>query len=125
MKQMAVWIDHQEARIFHVDARNFDEKTVAHAHKHSKGGDNKVENHPDDDHRFFRDVAHQLAGAEQVLVLGPGVTKAQFFKYAGEHNQALASQIVAVEDADHPSDKQIVAHVRHHFHIDPPRRTGV
>lgn len=118
MNQMAVWIDHQEARIFNVDAQNFDEKTVEHAHRHSKG-----DNHPDDDQRFFRDIAHQLAVAEQVLVLGPGVTKTQFFKYAQTNNQALASHIVAVEDADHPTDKQIVAHVRHHFHIDPPRRS--
>jgi stalled ribosome rescue protein Dom34 len=126
MTQMVVWMDHHEARIFHVDAETFDEKTVEsathHVHRHPKDAEMKSGKHSDDELRFFRDVAHHLAGAEQILVVGPSVTKLQFFKYAQAHDQTLASKIVGVESADHPTDRQIVAHARHYFHIDAPRR---
>jgi stalled ribosome rescue protein Dom34 len=125
MKQMAVWMDHHQARIFDVDGKTFDERTVEsvtkHVHRHSMDSEMKTHNHPDDEHRFFREITHQLAGADQILVLGPSVTKLRFIKYAHAHDQALASTIVGVETADHPTDRQIVAHVRHYFHGDLPR----
>jgi stalled ribosome rescue protein Dom34 len=126
MKQMAVWMDQNEARVFQVDAQTFDEKTVeranGHVHRHPKDMETRTHNHPDDEHRFFRDIAHLLAGAQQILVLGPSVTKAHFVKYASEHDKDFASKVVGVESAEHPTDRQIVAHVRHHFHVDPSRR---
>jgi stalled ribosome rescue protein Dom34 len=128
MKQMAVWMDHHEARIFHVDGQSFDEKTLAsatrHIHRHEKAGEVKVRNHPEDDHRFFVAIAHELAQAEKVLVLGPSVTKVQFVNYVKEHDAGLSAKIVAVENADHPTDRQIVAHVREHFHVAAPRLGG-
>jgi hypothetical protein len=33
-RQAAVWIDHQEARIFHVEAERFDESTISAPHPH-------------------------------------------------------------------------------------------
>ncbi len=123
--QMAVWMDHQEARIFDVDAADFNEKTVhsvtRHVHRHPKDAEMKIRNHPDDEHRFFREIVHQLAGADQILVLGPSVTKLHFIKYAHAHDQGLAAKIVGVESAEHATDRQIVAHVRHYFHADAPR----
>jgi stalled ribosome rescue protein Dom34 len=125
MNQMAVWIDHHEARIFHIDAEKADERIVDsvthHVHRHEKSAEVKTRNHPDDEVRFFREVAHLLEGAAQVLVLGPSVTKLHFVKFAHEHNRALSDHIVGVETADHPTDKQIVAHVRSYFHVVTPR----
>ncbi len=73
------------------------------------------------EHHVFHEVARVLAGAEAIRVLGPSVTKLHFLKYLQKHDPALGSRIVDLETADHPSDRQIVAHVRGHFHSSPPR----
>jgi stalled ribosome rescue protein Dom34 len=116
----AVWLDHHEARIFHVDLDGFDEQTLRapahHFHRHPKGP-SEPHAHPDDERRFFEDVSRALSSADEILVLGPSTAKAQFLKYVEEHARALSSKVVGVETSDHPTDAQIVAHVRRHFRI--------
>jgi stalled ribosome rescue protein Dom34 len=116
----AVWLDHHEARIFHVDLEGFDEKTLhvpAHRfHRHPKGP-SEAAGHPEDQHRFFSDLVKALATADDVLLLGPSTAKSEFLHYVEEHAHPLARKIVGVETTDHPTDAQIVAHVRSHFRI--------
>jgi stalled ribosome rescue protein Dom34 len=120
----AAWLDHHEARIFHVDLDGFDERTlrapVHHLHRHPKGS-SEPHAHPEDEHRFFADVTKALATAEQILVLGPSNAKSAFLRYVQDHARDLAGKIVGVETTDHPTDAQIVAHVRSHFRIPAPR----
>jgi len=120
----AVWLDHHEARIFHVDLDGFDERSLSapahHVHRHPKGAA-EAHAHPQDEAHFFADIAKALATAEQVLVLGPSTTKSQFLHWVHEHARALEGKVVGVETADHPTDAQIVAHVRSHFRIPTPR----
>jgi hypothetical protein len=55
-----IWIDHKEARIFHIHPEATDETTVVapqhHVHRHPKGRGGAGE-HPDDTPRFFGDAA--------------------------------------------------------------------
>ena len=113
----AVWIDHKEARIFHVEEGTFDESTL-HAPHH-------VARHPktqtadkynaEDERLYFKDVAHALEDANDVLVVGPSTAKFHFLKYVQKHDHALEPRIVGIETVDHPTDKQIVAYVRNYF----------
>jgi stalled ribosome rescue protein Dom34 len=116
----AVWLDHHQARIFHVDLDGFDEQTLRspahHFHRHPKGP-SEPHAHPEDETRFFADIAKALATADEVLVLGPSTAKSQFLRYLQEHERPLAGKVVGVETSDHPTDAQIVAHVRSHFRI--------
>ena len=125
MRQVAIWIDHDQARVFHVTADSFEQLTVPsavhHVHRHPKDQETKIHNHPQDELRFFAEVARTLEGADEVLVMGPSVTKLHFFRYAQEHAPAIASHVVGLETADHPTDGQLVAHVRHYFHTERPR----
>lgn len=125
MRQMAMWIDHDEARTFHMTGETVEELTVPavahHVHRHPKDQETKIRNHPQDELHFFAAVAHALEGAEEVLIMGPSVTKLRFLRYAQEHSPALASRVVGLETADHPTDRQLVAHIRHYFHADRPR----
>jgi stalled ribosome rescue protein Dom34 len=111
-------MDHHEARMFHVSPEGFDEATIhapyQHIHRHPKGQEGHAE-HPDDIHRFFREVAQELAACEEVLVLGPSTAKLQFIRYAQEHAPAVARAIVGLETVDHPTDPQIAAYARHYF----------
>jgi hypothetical protein len=116
----AVWIDHHQARVFHVDLAGFDEQTLRapahHFHRHPKGP-SEPHAHPDDEHRLFHDVIDALGTAETILVLGPSTAKSAFLHYAQAHAPKVAGKITGVETSDHPTDAQIVAHVRSHFGI--------
>lgn len=120
----AMWLDHHQARIFHVDLDTFDEKTLLapqhHFHRHPKGLAEPHE-HPDDMKRFFHDVGQALASSDEILLLGPSTAKSQLMKYLGEHAPAVVSKITAIETADLLTDPQLVAHVRRHFRIPEPR----
>jgi stalled ribosome rescue protein Dom34 len=125
MRQIAMWIDHNEARVFHVEGDTFNKETIHsanhHIHRHPKAQETKTRNHPNDEPRFFDDVLAALAGSEEILIVGPSVTKLHFLRYAQKRAPALADCVVGVETADHPTDGQLIAHVRHYFHEDPPR----
>ena len=118
--QAAVWIDHQEARIFHVDAESFDESTISaprrHVHRHPKGP-TEEHHHPDDLPRFFHDVADALRDADQILVMGPSTAKLQLLRYLHEHEHVLERRIVGLETVDHPTDRQLVAYVTRYFNL--------
>jgi stalled ribosome rescue protein Dom34 len=125
MRQMAIWIDHTQARVFHVDDETFDEATIhsasPHVHRHPKDKKTKTRNHPQDEAQFFGQAVAALSDGEEILIVGPSVTKQRFLRYAQEHAPAVASRVVGVETADHPTDRELVAHVRRYFHSERPR----
>ena len=118
MTHAVVWIDHQEARIFHVHPEMADESRVLspqhRVHRHPIGHGEPRE-HPDDARRFFDEVARTLDGIDSVLVVGPASAKHEFTTFAHEKHPHLVSKIVGVEAADHPTGREIVAHARSYF----------
>jgi stalled ribosome rescue protein Dom34 len=116
-------MDSEEARVFHVGATRFDESTVRsptrHVHRHPKDELTRTHNHPDDEHRFFRALADTLKDADQILILGPSMTKLLFLRYLQKTEPALEARVVGLETADHPTDRQIAAHVRDYFKSEP------
>lgn len=118
--QAALWIDHHEARVFHVRAETFDEAMVraprAHIHRHAKGAAEE-HHHPDDLHRFFHDVAQTLGEADRILLMGPSTAKLQFLRYLRDHAPALEPKVVGLETVNHPTDAQLLAHVKRYFEI--------
>jgi stalled ribosome rescue protein Dom34 len=113
-----IWIDHHEARIFHVHPDATDAATVLspqhQLHRHPKGRGEATE-HPDDAHRFFAEVAKSLADVDALLIVGPSSAKLEFFNYLHEHDRKLESKVVGVESADHPTDGEIVARAKESF----------
>lgn len=108
-RNVAVWMDGEEARVFHVRTKGFDEATV-HSPEHRLH-----RSHPDDQQRFFRELAGTLKDAERILLLGPSATKLLFLRHLQKHAPALEARVVGLETADHPTDGQIAAHVRRYF----------
>ena len=126
MKHAVVWIDQKEARVFEVDAGNVEQSIVQapgpHIHRHANEQDLRVRNHPDDEPRFFREVAQALTDRGRILLVGPAQTKLHFFRFVQQNDQALEKRIVGIESADHPSDAQLVEHLRAYFDESSPRR---
>ena len=115
-----VWIDHKEARIFHLHGEATDETTVLapqhHIHRHPKGR-GEAREHPDDAHRFFGGVARTLDGVDAILIVGPSSAKLELFKYLRAHDRTPEARIIDIESADHPTDGEIVARARSHFNF--------
>ncbi len=121
-----VWIDHEEARVFHVRRETvghvqpeaIDETTILSPqhrfHRHPKGR-GEAKEHPDDAKEFFLEVARSLDGTDAVLIVGPSSAKLEFFRYLQDHDKTLQARVVGIETADHPTDREIVAHARRYF----------
>jgi stalled ribosome rescue protein Dom34 len=123
-RHAALWLDHHEARLFHVDLAGFDVSKIGsphqHLHRHAKGAAGGHE-HPDDQRTFFDQIAKALAGAEAILVVGPSTAKLQLLRHLHEHHRAIEAKVVGVESADHPTDGQLVAHAKRYFKVSDPR----
>jgi stalled ribosome rescue protein Dom34 len=104
----AVWIDHEQAKIFHVGEDRFDEAVIHAPNKH-------VRRDPASAEQFYHQVAAALASAGEILVVGPGSAKLDLLKHVQRHDRALGEKIVGVETVDHPTDKQLVGFIRRYF----------
>jgi hypothetical protein len=116
---VAVWLDQHEARVFRLGGGSFDESTFRadsqHLRRHPDHNASRSQ-HPEDQKRFFREVAHALAAADEVLVVGPSTAKLHFLRYAHAHEPGLEARIVGVETVDHPTDPQLAAFARRYFY---------
>jgi stalled ribosome rescue protein Dom34 len=113
----AVWIDHHEAKIFHIDSENVDETTIRAPHHHMRRHPTTTAEraHLADVNQFFRAVEEALRGDGEVIVVGPGSAKLELLKHAQAHDHALTGRIVGVETVDHPTDGQLLKYARTYF----------
>jgi stalled ribosome rescue protein Dom34 len=113
-----VWVDHHEARVFHVHPDSTDETTVLapqhHIHRHPKGRGEPRE-HPDDARRFFAEVVKRLDTVDEILIVGPSSAKDELSQYMKDHEAIAAAKVVGIESADHPTGGQIVVSARRYF----------
>jgi DNA-binding MurR/RpiR family transcriptional regulator len=122
-----VWIDHSQARIFHVGLTGADEMTL-HPHLPTRHLHHKANTigsgHAAPDKEFLAEVASALADAGEILILGPAGAKTELAKFLREKHPEIGARIAAVEAADHPTDAQIVAYAKQHFRMAPARVGG-
>ena len=110
----AVWIDHVEAKIYDIEPEGFEVAHVAApAHHYTRKALEQGRHAGSED--YYELVAKALAGADEVLVVGPSSAKLDFLRHVHRRNHELERKIVGVETLDHPHDQQIVAYVRHYF----------
>ncbi|WP_407183291.1 translational machinery protein [Bradyrhizobium centrosematis] len=119
-----VWIDHSQARIFHLGLSGSDEITLhpqlATRHLHHKA--NAIgSGHAAPDKAFYADVSKAIAEAGEILIIGPASAKTELANYIRANAPEIAKRIAAVEAADHPSDAEIVAYAKRHFKLPLPR----
>ena len=110
-----VWIDHQKGTVWQFSPTE-QENTVVHAHgQHRVHSRKSTHAGHDPDKKFFDEIAHALEGAREILIIGPAQTKQEFAHYLKDKHAALARGIVAVENADHPTDPEVLDYARRHF----------
>ncbi len=114
-----VWIDHTEAHVMHIALDDVEKSLIQPAKPHHKLhsrygtlGDGRAP----EDQAYYHQVAEALAGAGEILIVGPAQAKLQLIKHLHAHDPKLAACVVGVETVDHPSDGQLVAYARKYFH---------
>jgi stalled ribosome rescue protein Dom34 len=113
-----VWVDHSEAHVMHISPDDV-EKSIVHPAKphtrlHLKSGTVSGARAPEDQH-YYHAVAQALAGAQEVLIIGPGQAKLALLKHLQAHDKAVADKVLGIETVDHPTDAQVVAYARRYF----------
>jgi stalled ribosome rescue protein Dom34 len=115
-----VWIDHLQARIFHLGLSGTDE-IILHPHMPTRHIHHKANSrdsgHVHESGEFLNHVLNAVGDAGEILILGPSGAKTELAKYIREQNPNVGGRIVAVEAADHPTDGEIVAYAKLHFKI--------
>jgi len=107
MKAAILFIDSDHAKIFRLNPGMM-EKTELKKHeiKHHLTDDKKNEEH---EKHFFHEVASELKGTTELLIVGPGLARTRFKTHLDAHHHTdLAKSVVGTESIDHPTDPQIV-----------------
>jgi stalled ribosome rescue protein Dom34 len=124
-KHLAVWLDQDQARIFHVDPDRIEEETLTapprrlhskHAKRLNEGGEPRASK------RFLREIAKALEGSEEVLVTGPSTTKHEFFKFLHKNGSTLEPRIVGIESITDTSDGSFLRYAQQYFKLSDPMR---
>ncbi len=112
------WIDHAEAHIIHFNRDSSTSEvikthaTLRHLHvRAGKGGSG----HAPENHAYFDQIAKSLAGAEEILLVGPGLEKLALLRHLEKHHHPVAECVMSVETVDHPSDGQLLKYARKYF----------
>ncbi len=123
-----VWIDHQEARIYHFDATDSDRLRIhsSHRHEHLHHKANSRDNgHVPVDRAFLERVAKGLMHAGAILVTGPASAKTELADYLKRVHPELAKKVSGVESLDHPTEGALLAFARSYFQADDRMRSQV
>ena len=124
-KHLAVWLDRDQARIFHVDPERIEEATIAAPPRrlHSKHPSRVNDaGEPRASKRFLREIAKALEGAEEVLVTGPSTTKHEFFRFLHKHDPTLEQKVVGIESITDASDGTFLRYAQQYFKLSDPMR---
>ncbi|MGZ3651290.1 MAG: eRF1 domain 2 [Bdellovibrionota bacterium] len=115
MKLSVIWIDRENANLFHISDDKMERKklklnhTDHHTHRRDQLDQNREEPH------LFTEAALELAASDRVLIIGPGVAKHHFQSYLVEHMPFIGKKVAGIETVDHPSDEQIAALAKKYF----------
>jgi stalled ribosome rescue protein Dom34 len=117
-KHVVAWVDHRVAKVFEFNResqkRHAIRSTKADARIHHKAGC-VSSGHSYEDAAYLHEIATALADAAEILIVGPGHVKWQLRAYLNLYEPEIAKRVMAIANADHPTDKQVVAEARKYF----------
>jgi len=124
-KHLAVWLDREQARIFHVDPERIEEETLTTPPRrlHSKNPKRtNAEGEPRASKRFLREIARELAGAEEVVLTGPSTTKHELFQFLHKHDPSRGATVVGIESITDTSDGSFLRYAQRYFKLSDSMR---
>lgn len=114
----AVWIDHEQAKVYSLNRDAANEWKVRpadrHLHVHTKAGKGDAGKAAPDQH-YFHSVGEAVKDAGEILIAGPGIAKTELMHHLQKHDPQIAKKVVGVEAMDHPSDGEFLKLARKFF----------
>lgn len=109
MSYFALWIDHKHAFVYKFTAEGVEEsKFESHL--------SKTDHEHHDASKWFHEVAGKLNGAEELMIMGPGVAKDEFKHHCEKHHhQNLAKAIVGLKAMESHPTKAMMLKSAHEF----------
>lgn len=117
MSLFVIWLDGSHAKLFQFLGEKMELRTLHSHHSDHHAHSSDQMDKAQQERKFYNEIAHKLADASQILILGPGVAKNHFQTYINEHYPAFAKLVVGCETVDHPTDKQIISLAKSFFKI--------
>ena len=118
LSHAVVWIDHQEAHVIQFNAETHENARITtkskHGNIHHKAGA-LTGHHQVSSPTYLHEVAEALAGANEILIVGPGVAKLELIKHINHHDVKIRDKVVGVETVDHPTDGQLLVYAKKYF----------
>lgn len=114
----AAWLDHLEARIFHIGNDGTREVTVRakNSDKHVHHKANSIgAGRASIDNEYFNHIADEIAQAHAILIAGPAETKTAFMAHLKKQKPKIASSVVSVETLPKCTDGEFVDFAKHLF----------
>jgi stalled ribosome rescue protein Dom34 len=112
---VAVWIDHEQARICHFASDVMGAAPPYSIHCGPVRAINEARDRPEAAKLFFAEVSRSLGDTARILIMGPSSAKHEFLRYLQRHDHSVELRIAGVETLDRPSDGQLVALANKHF----------
>lgn len=119
MKDFVVWLDSKKAHVFAMKTTGIEKSIVSKTEKdhHTR---HKNDQHKDSNsEHYFSELSKKLKGADQILLIGPGLAKNHFNEHLSTHEaNILAKKIIGLEKMEsfkHKSEKQMLAKARKFF----------
>ncbi|MBS2028681.1 MAG: hypothetical protein JST54_12335 [Deltaproteobacteria bacterium] len=92
---MLVWIDRAHAKLFSFEGPEAQKEELHWSHNdhhtHRRGNEDK------ESAKFYEEVAHHVARAMEVLIVGPGIAKQHFAAFLEQHHPGTRRAVVGVE----------------------------
>lgn len=126
MKNVGLWIDHEKAFVIEAGSDTakklnaLAEESISPVGSYDILPDNRASRRRNGHLKnWYKEVMQELAGAENILVLGPGLAKSELVREMKAH-KSLYERVVAVKSAGTMTEKQMSAKVREFFHPGQP-----
>ena len=109
MSLITIWVDQKRADIFKFTTDGIKkEEILGHFPEHHT---HRIDNIEEQKHEsnVFHQLLPKLNDAEEILILGPGLTKNHLKKYLETNSPGLGKKIVGCETTDHPTENQLLS----------------
>jgi stalled ribosome rescue protein Dom34 len=119
MKDFVVWLDSKNAHVFAMKPSGIEKSIVRKSDKDHHTRHKKDQHRNSNEEHYYSDLAKELKGADQVLLMGPGLAKNRFKDHLSTHEaNILAKKIIGMErmeSFEHKTEKQMLAKAHKFF----------
>ncbi len=107
MSHCVVWIEHDHAKIFRYSQKPLTKKEINNENTRNHHTGHFEQEKRNNLKKYYHEVAKNLNGADEILLIGPGLAKTEFKNHLDHDHEHLAKKVVGVETLDKSTEGEI------------------